>query len=63
MSDQSETEVLLAAREWTAAGHRVALATVVKTFLSVLLVAVCAAVLGGIGLLFVGLLGRLLGGG
>lgn len=32
MSEQSETEVLLAAREWKAAGHRVALATVVKTW-------------------------------
>jgi xanthine/CO dehydrogenase XdhC/CoxF family maturation factor len=32
MADQSEAEVLAAAREWKAAGHRVALATVVKTW-------------------------------
>ena len=32
MADQSETEVLRAARDWKAAGHRVALATVVKTW-------------------------------
>ncbi|MDH4283184.1 MAG: XdhC family protein [Myxococcales bacterium] len=32
VSDQSETEVLLAARGWRAAGHRVALATVVQTW-------------------------------
>ena len=32
MPDQSETEVLLAARAWKSAGHRVALATVVKTW-------------------------------
>jgi len=32
MADQSETEVLSAARQWKAAGHRVALATVVKTW-------------------------------
>lgn len=32
MPDQSETGVLLAARDWRAAGHAVALATVVKTW-------------------------------
>ena len=32
MSDHSTTEVLLAAQEWKAGGHRVALATVVKTW-------------------------------
>jgi xanthine/CO dehydrogenase XdhC/CoxF family maturation factor len=32
VADQSETEVLLAARAWKAAGHRVALATVVETW-------------------------------
>ena len=32
MADQSESEVLSAAREWKAAGHQVALATVVKTW-------------------------------
>lgn len=32
MADQSEAEVLSAAREWKTAGHRVALATVVKTW-------------------------------
>jgi xanthine/CO dehydrogenase XdhC/CoxF family maturation factor len=30
--DRSETEVLRAARDWKAAGHRVALATVVQTW-------------------------------
>lgn len=32
MADQSEAEVLSTARGWKAAGHRVALATVVKTW-------------------------------
>jgi xanthine/CO dehydrogenase XdhC/CoxF family maturation factor len=32
IADQSETDVLRAARDWKAAGHRVALATVVKTW-------------------------------
>ncbi len=32
MPDQSEKEVLLAARDWKLAGHAVALATVVKTW-------------------------------
>ena len=32
MADQSEAEVLQAARAWREAGHRVALATVVKTW-------------------------------
>ena len=32
MSDRSEAEVLVAARDWKAAGHQVALATVVKTW-------------------------------
>ena len=32
MADQTEAEVLLAAREWKAAGHRVAIATVVETW-------------------------------
>ena len=32
MADQSEAEVLAAARKWKADGHRVALATVVKTW-------------------------------
>ena len=32
MSDQSETDVLVAAHDWKAAGHGVALATVVKTW-------------------------------
>lgn len=32
MSDQTEAEVLVAARDWKAAGHAVALATVVKTW-------------------------------
>jgi xanthine/CO dehydrogenase XdhC/CoxF family maturation factor len=32
MPDQSEMEVLLAARDWKEAGHGVALATVVKTW-------------------------------
>ena len=32
MSDQSEIEVLVAARDWRTAGHRVALATVVTTW-------------------------------
>jgi len=32
MSDQSEMEVLVAARDWRAAGNGVALATVVKTW-------------------------------
>lgn len=32
MPDQSEMEVLAAARDWKAAGHGVALATVVKTW-------------------------------
>ena len=32
MADQTEAEVLAAAREWRAAGHRVAIATVVKTW-------------------------------
>ena len=32
MPDQSETEVLIAARDWKSAGHQVALATVVETW-------------------------------
>jgi xanthine/CO dehydrogenase XdhC/CoxF family maturation factor len=32
MADRSEAEVLVAARDWKAAGHQVALATVVKTW-------------------------------
>jgi xanthine/CO dehydrogenase XdhC/CoxF family maturation factor len=32
MADRSETEVLLAAQDWRAVGHRVALATVVQTW-------------------------------
>ncbi len=32
MADRSETEVLLEARNWKTEGHRVALATVVKTW-------------------------------
>jgi xanthine/CO dehydrogenase XdhC/CoxF family maturation factor len=32
MADRSETEVLLAARDWRSVGHRVALATVVRTW-------------------------------
>ena len=32
MTDQSEMEVLVAARDWKAEGHGVALATVVKTW-------------------------------
>ena len=32
MADQSEAEVLTAARQWMKEGHRVALATVVKTW-------------------------------
>ena len=32
MADRSEAEVLVAARDWKAAGHRVALATVVRTW-------------------------------
>jgi xanthine/CO dehydrogenase XdhC/CoxF family maturation factor len=32
MADQSEAEVLSAARQWKAEGHHVALATVVKTW-------------------------------
>lgn len=32
MPDRSEAEVLVAARDWKAAGHQVALATVVKTW-------------------------------
>jgi xanthine/CO dehydrogenase XdhC/CoxF family maturation factor len=32
MADQPEAEVLSAARDWKIAGHRVALATVVKTW-------------------------------
>ena len=32
MADQSENEVLVAARDWKAEGHEVALATVIKTW-------------------------------
>jgi xanthine/CO dehydrogenase XdhC/CoxF family maturation factor len=32
MADRSETEVLVAARDWRSVGHRVALATVVRTW-------------------------------
>ena len=32
MQDRSEADVLIAARDWKAAGHAVALATVVKTW-------------------------------
>ena len=32
MADRSEAEVLVAARDWKASGHQVALATVVKTW-------------------------------
>lgn len=32
MADRSETEVLVAARDWRTVGHRVALATVVRTW-------------------------------
>jgi xanthine/CO dehydrogenase XdhC/CoxF family maturation factor len=32
MPDQSETDVLIAARDWKSAGHPVALATVVETW-------------------------------
>lgn len=32
VADRSETEVLVAARDWRSVGHRVALATVVRTW-------------------------------